>query len=78
MAMLDIFAMFAALPVAGLGLPPHQPTRTVVPAQAFVRILPAARVSLGPHAEGGGRTLTNATITVEDGTRRPAKLVEFQ
>lgn len=73
-----LFAVITALPVAGQGLLPRQPTRTATPPHAFVRILPGAKVTVGSDAEVGGQALTKATITVEDGTRRSAKLVEFQ
>jgi len=54
------------------------PTRAVASAQASVRILPGAKISLSADAETDGYKLNSATITVEDGSQRPAKLVEFQ
>ena len=44
-------------------------------ATASVRIVAATRVHLGP---GEGQRLVRAAIRVEDGSRRPALLVEFQ
>ena len=54
------------------------PAKAVVAARASVRILPAARVSLSNHAAAQGYRLSPTTITVEDGRKVPAKLVEFQ
>ena len=54
------------------------PTRAAAPAQASVRILPGAKVNLTASAEADGYRLTPATITLEDGSRRPARLIEFQ
>jgi hypothetical protein len=53
-------------------------TRVSVSARASVRILPGARVSFDDAARSEGQALTAATVTAEDGSRRPAKLVEFQ
>jgi hypothetical protein len=44
----------------------------------LVRILPGAKVSLSGGAEAQGYKLTSADITLEDGSQRPAELVEFQ
>lgn len=79
MALLSAFAlMFAAASGGGQVPPAHNPTKAIAPAQASVRILPGARVSFRANAEASGHVLKDATIIVEDGTRRPAKLVEFQ
>lgn len=59
-------------------LPGSSPTRAVVPARAFVRILPGAKVSLSSDIQPEGYKVNPATITLEDGSLRPAKLVEFQ
>lgn len=57
---------------------PYAPTRAAVPAQASVRILPGAKVNLTARAEAEGYRLNPATVTLEDGSRRPARLIEFQ
>ena len=70
----------AVSPAAGAasdGLP-HGPAKAVAPAQAFVRILPGAKVSLSATAEVEGYRPVAAVITLEDGSRRPARLIEFQ
>jgi|GEM_PF-4420106 len=67
-----------AAPAASVGAPAFTPTRAVASAQASVRILPGAKVSLSARAETEGHKLTKATITAEGGSRRSAKLVEFQ
>ena len=58
--------------------PVHVPTKAVAPAQATVRILSGAKVSLSAAAQPEGYKLTTAEVTLEDGRRRPAQLVEFQ
>ena len=72
----------ALLAAAAASTPPaapqHVPTRAVASAQASVRILPGAKVSLSGQAEAQGYKLNPAVITSEDGSRRPAQLVEFQ
>lgn len=68
----------SVVPVAGSTVPPHVPAKVTASAKATVRILPGAKVSLSGQAEAQGYQPTNAMITVEDGSRRPAKLVEFQ
>ena len=62
------FAAIAAAPPASL-----MPVRAS--ATASVRIVAAARVHLGP---ANGQRLVKAAIRVEDGSRRPALLIEFQ
>jgi len=47
-------------------------------AQASVRILPGARITLGDQADPAGHKFNDARVTVEDGSQRDAKLVEFQ
>ena len=56
----------------------HVPTKAVAPAQASARILSGAKVSLGAAAQPDGHQRTAARVTLEDGRRRPAQLVEFQ
>lgn len=59
---------------------PPTPPRMVVSAQAraSVRIVAAARIRLSDAPQPDGYAVTPARITVEDGTRRDARLVEFQ
>jgi hypothetical protein len=47
-------------------------------AQAFVRILPGARIVMDEQAKSAEHRFIDARITVEDGSQRDAKLVEFQ
>jgi hypothetical protein len=47
-------------------------------AQAFVRILPGARIVMDELATSAEHKFIDASITVEDGSQRDAKLVEFQ
>ena len=68
----------AAASAGSPGAPAFSPTKAVATAQASVRILPGAKVSLSAGAEAQGHKLTTATITTGDGNRRPAQLVEFQ
>ena len=53
-------------------------TAVTASARAFVRILPGARIILGVQPETAEQKLTDATVTLEDGSQRDAKLVEFQ
>ena len=62
------FAAIAAAPQASL-----MPARAS--ATASVRIVSGTRVHLGPAA---GQRLIKAAVRIEDGSRRPALLVEFQ
>jgi hypothetical protein len=55
---------------------PHAPV--TVSARASVIILSGARISLSSAPQPEGYKVNAATITDQDGTRRPAKLVEFQ
>ena len=59
---------------------PPPPPRMVVSAQAraSVRIVAAARVRLGAAPQPDGYAVRPARITIEDGTHRDARLVEFQ
>ena len=58
--------------------PVHMPTKAVAPAQATARILSGARISLSSSDQPEGYKLILTQVTLEDGRRRPAKLVEFQ
>lgn len=67
------FAFLALAAIAAAPQPSLMPVRAS--ATASVRILTGARVHLGP---ADGQRLVRAAIRVEDGSRRPALLVEFQ
>ena len=51
------------------------PIATRMPAQATVRILPGARIHLGPSSKA---RMVKASVRIEDGQRRPAYLIEFE
>ena len=53
-------------------------TAVTASAQAFVRILPGARIVMDEQANSAEHKFIDARITVEDGSQRDAKLVEFQ
>ena len=53
-------------------------SRVSASAHATVRILSAARISLGSETQPEGYKVVDARIRVEDGSRRQAKLIEFQ
>ena len=81
MALLPAFAMAVAAASGGGSVSagfPHTPTKAAVPARASVRILPGAKVNLTARAEEDGYRLNPATVTLEDGSRRAARLIEFQ
>ena len=79
MGSLTAFLLAAAAASSGpAAAPQHVPTRAVATASASVRILPGAKISLSGQAEAQGYKLTEAVITSDDNSRRPAKLVEFQ
>ena len=78
MALLTLPFLLAAAATDGLPASPPQPVKAAVSAQALVRILPGAKVALGPDAIKQGYTLNAATVRFEDGSRRPARLVEFE
>ena len=75
MAPLAILLALAAAQSAPAG---PASTGVKVSAQASVRILSGARVTLGERAEGQPYVVSKASVRVEDGSRRPAQLVEFQ
>ncbi|MEO6580860.1 MAG: hypothetical protein ABIN83_06875 [Sphingomicrobium sp.] len=52
------------------------PTRA--DATVSVRVVSGARVHLGPPANGAEQRWIPASVRIEDGSRRPALLVEFQ
>lgn len=80
MAPLLSLALLASAPVGAQANTPSSAPKMAVAAsaRATVQILPGARVTLGEAPQPDGHRLTAATITVEDGSRRSAKLVEFQ
>ena len=65
----------AAAPAASI---PSWNSRVSATALASVRIMSAARISLSDETQPEGYKVVDARITVEDGSRRPAKLIEFQ
>ena len=69
-------AQLAALPPASAN--PPSTMRATASARAGVRILTAAKIRLGSHVQPEGYKLNASSVTLEDGSRRPAKLVEFQ
>ena len=68
-----LLAMAAATPAPS-------PARPAVSAQATatVRIVNGAAIRFGQSANAGSWTLTRAQVRVEDGSHRPARLIEFQ
>ena len=79
MAALFALSLLAA-PLGAAVAPGDGSPRTAVTAsaQAFVRILPGARIVLDDQAPTAEHKFIDARITVEDGSQRDAKLVEFQ
>ncbi len=71
MVMAIAFFLLAAL--ASAPAAPSTEARASVP--ATVRILPGARVHLGPSSKA---RMVKAAVRVEDGQRRPAYLIEFE
>ena len=70
--------LFLALAAAGAlpaASPPPNAGRATASAQATVRILPGARVQLGPASRA---RMVKAVVRVEDGQPRPAYLIEFE
>jgi len=72
-------ALFASAASGGaIPAPAHVPTSAVAPALATVRILSGAKIRLSAETQPEGYAMKRAQITVEDGTRRNAQLVEFE
>jgi hypothetical protein len=71
------FALLAAADPAATS-PVHVPTSAVAPATASVRILSGAKIRLSAESQPDGYVMKRAQVTLEDGTRRSAQLVEFQ
>ncbi len=79
MASFAAFALYAAAASTGVPLAAvHVPTKAASSAQASARILSGAKVSLSASAQPDGHKRTVAEVTLEDGRRRQAHLVEFQ
>lgn len=80
MAALTALLLAATAPVAPAdgGTRFEARTGATASAQATVRIVSGTRVILGKAADSGSFHLTKASVRIEDGSRRPAKLVEFQ
>jgi hypothetical protein len=80
MAALLALSLFAAPLGDATVAPGDGAARTAVTAsaQAFVRILPGARITFDTKAQTAEQQFIDARITVEDGSQRDAKLVEFQ
>ena len=78
MGSLIAFALLAAAPSGAQAAPAHAATRVTASARASVVILAGARVNLSGDPQPDGQRSSDALVTTEDGSRRPAKLVEFQ
>ncbi len=76
--MIGLIAL-SLMAAAGAASPAATPHTTVsVSARATVRILSAAKINLSEAPQPEGYEMKPAVITVEDGSRRDAQLVEFQ
>jgi hypothetical protein len=75
---MTMVGLLALAMMAAVNAPP--PPRMVVSAQAraSVRIVAGARIRLRDAPQPDGLVMTRARVTVEDGARRDARLVEFQ
>lgn len=67
--------LLASLALAAIAQAPARPAPSMMPANASVRIVRGTRVHLGPSSSA---RLVKASVTVEDGQRRPAFLIEFE
>jgi hypothetical protein len=81
MAVMAVVSLMAAQ--VGAAIPPASASpswssRVSAPARATVRILSGAKVTLSSEAQPEGYKLNAAHVRLEDGSSRPAKLVEFQ
>lgn len=72
---LDLF--FLATIAATTPEPAPRPVVSAM-AQVTVRIVTGARVEMGKSASASGHAVRQGTVTVEDGSKRPARLVEFE
>jgi hypothetical protein len=73
--LLDLF-LIAALAAHSQQAAPSPTAR--VPTQVSVRIVRGARVALGKSSSAPGHLVRRSVVTVEDGSKRPARLVEFE
>jgi hypothetical protein len=77
MALLSAIVLLAAAPSAEA--PNWHPRGGAeASARATVRIVSGARVKLGRSADAEPYIITRASVRLEDGTKHPANLVEFQ
>ena len=65
----------AFLALATIASTPVAPATARAMAPVSVRILPGARIHLGPSSD---RLMVKAVVRVEDGQRRSAFLIEFE
>jgi hypothetical protein len=64
---------------AATAAPAATPHMTVTAsARATVRIMSAAKISLSAEPQPDGLVMKPAQVTIEDGTKHDAQLVEFQ
>ena len=73
--MVVLYLALAAAGAATAAPPARNAARATASAPATVRILPGARVHLGPASRA---RMVKAVVRVEDGQRRPAYLIEFE
>ncbi|MEO8618358.1 MAG: hypothetical protein ABI412_03245 [Sphingomicrobium sp.] len=59
-------------------IPTAPPTSVRAEARATVRIVRGARLQWGSNDVPGEARLTNISVRIEDGTSRPARLIEFE
>ena len=70
--------LVAAISSGTMQAPVHVPTKAIASATATARILSGAKIRLDAEPQPQGYRMKPAQVTVEDGTRRSAFLVEFQ
>jgi hypothetical protein len=81
MAPLLVFSLLATPPASSVAAAPgagRPATAVSASARATVRILPGARIVFDDQAGTTEHRFIDAMVIVEDGSRQPAKLVEFQ
>lgn len=76
--LLASLAAAAPLPAPFMATGTAQPPAARATVQVAARIISGARVRLGRSADVDGFLLSKTTIKGEDGSLRPAHLVEFQ
>lgn len=72
-----MFLVFAAA-VASSASATHTGVRSVATGQAVVRILESVRLRVGSDRAESGQPVRSMLIRGEDGSRVPARLVEFE